>query len=330
MQYILGLIAVLIVIGIIFWIGIGILALIGLAFKYISILIAVIVSLRLIYNLVTKKDNNKNIDMKNYGTTMLVCISLFFLSFPILNLTGSVWDWAQEDNDINQNQESTLSEDNQVDKIVDQPIQTKVDNTEGQRVTETVEEDNEVWTKENIVENLNKLNVLNDKGKFTDYKYGSKVYEHDDATDGKTNIQNSHSLHLSIISNEGIKITDKDICSEIVFNIVYELYKHKENMDFDISLVGIKFYNSDGVSKTTGSDWDNFYLGINTINNYFSEVRIDKQGISTLNGSIVKTDFDALSFYKWIEDHFTYPEDLSILAEDTSWTTVSKMSSNLP
>ncbi|NLK98860.1 MAG: hypothetical protein GX272_12430 [Epulopiscium sp.] len=340
MQYILGIIGILIIIALIFWAGIGILALIGLAFKYLSILIAAFIGVSLLYGFITKKHDKQKV--KSYLATIIVCIGLYAISFPILNLTGSVWDWAQEDNKkenvIEENEilDEAAEEANAIDEVnkedeasVEKDVNENQINKQDDE-DETISEDSEIWTKENIVEKLNSLKVLNNKGKFNDYGDGSKVYVHNDSTDGKTKIDNPYSLQLSIISEQGTRITDKEICSEIVFNIVHELYKHRENIDFNISSVHIVFYNTDGISKTTGSDWDNFHLGINTINNYFSKPRADKVGISTVDGSITEIKFDSSSFYQWIEDNFTQPEDLSVLAEDMSWTTTSSKGAIFP
>lgn len=186
---------------------------------------------------------------------------------------------------------------------------------------------NEKWTKDNIVCKLNELNVLNNMGSFINIMNGSKVYKLDTSIDGKTNIKNPIKLELSIISTDNIIITDKEICTKIVYNIVYQLNQNKNKMDFNLCLVGVHFYNANGISKTTKSNWDNFYLGVNTIQNYFTNPRTNKIAISEINGSLNNLDFDSDSFYKWIEDNFTLPEDPAVLAENTSWSTISSKSS---
>ena len=332
MQYILGIIGILIIIALIFWAGIGILALIGLAFKYLSILIAAFIGVSLLYGFITKKHDKQKV--KSYLATIIVCIGLYAISFPILNLTSSVWDWAQEDNKKENNDEDTMvNETNKIDEINKEDesilgkeiVQNQVKKQEDK--VKDIEEKNEVWIKNNIVRKLQDSNVLKDSAKFTDMGFGTKIKEHDKSDYGKTNLKNAYVLELSICKLNDSKITNTEQMKEIVFNIVKEIHTNVKDIDYNLCVIGIHFTNTD---SSYGFGGTNFYLGVNTINNYFSEPRTDKVGISTVDGSITELKFDSSSFYQWIEYNFTQPEDSSVLAEDTSWTTTSSKGAIFP
>lgn len=176
------------------------------------------------------------------------------------------------------------------------------------------------WTKENIVALLKENNVLDKDMNFCDNLDGSKVYVHDNSIDGKTNVQNAYSLHLTIDLNEK-QIKDKELLKKIAFNISKVINDNSSKIDFNINFIRITF--GDFKNNQYGENLNNFNIGINTIKNYFSEPRSTSVGVSGATGEVKQIDFDKESFFKWIEDNFTLPEDNSVLAENNSWTTLS-------
>lgn len=329
MKYIFGFIGIIIIIFFIFWAGIGILALIGVVSRYLSVPVIVLMFLLLIYEYSTKKKNISKI--KNYVIVIAICIGLYSVSFPILNLTSSVWKCAQED-DTKENKVEENNYTNNNDEVTTEKKQFNLENEKEKENTqvnkeENIAENNKKWTKENTIKKLNESQILEDIAKFTDIGFGTNVKEHDTDNYGKTSIENPYVIELSIISTNNSKISNIESMKEIVFNIVQEIQDNKENFDYNLCLICFHFVNTD---NQYGFGGENFFIGSNIINNYFKEARTDITGISGIDGSVKKIYFDSISFYQWIEDNLTYPEELSIWAENTSWTTISDKSSLLP
>lgn len=185
---------------------------------------------------------------------------------------------------------------------------------------ETKQKDDSKWTKDNIVSLLQKNKVLDKGMSFSDKLDGSKIYQQDSSFYGKTNIQNAYCLQLTINLNEK-QVLDKEVLKKTAFNIAKVINDNSTKFDFNINLVRITFGNFD--KNQYGDNMNNFSIGINTIKNYFSEPRSTSVGVSGATGEVKQIDFDKESFYKWIEDNFTLPEDNSVLAENNSWTTLS-------
>lgn len=200
----------------------------------------------------------------------------------------------------------------------------KVNEAVQKKNAETKQKDDSKWTKDNIVNLLQKNNVLDKGMNFCDNLDGSKVYQHDDSFYGKTNIQNAYGLELTINLNEK-QIQDKELLKQTAFNIAKAINDNSSKLDFNIDLVRITFGNFK--NNQYGDNVNNFCIGINTIKNYFSEPRSTSVGVSGATGEVKQIDFDKETFYKWIEDNFTLPEDKSVLAENNSWTTLSSKGS---
>lgn len=179
---------------------------------------------------------------------------------------------------------------------------------------------NQKWTKDNIVSLIKESNLLSSQMSFYDNEDGTKVYPHDNSSYGKTNIPNAYCLELTLDLNES-QIKNKELMKETAFMVAKVIKDNSSRINFNLNLVVIHFANFK--ENQYGENHNNFYIGINTIKNYFSKSRSDKTSISTITGEVKKVDFDYESFYNWIEDNFTLPEDNSILTENNSWTTLS-------
>ncbi|EFM12862.1 hypothetical protein PaecuDRAFT_0373 [Paenibacillus curdlanolyticus YK9] len=190
-------------------------------------------------------------------------------------------------------------------------------NAEGQQKAQTPEQ----WTVDNVVEHLNKLDALNGKGKFTDqYDFPSQIVKHDKSAHGKTNLRDAYVVQLSIVDSSDGSITNDETIKDMAFHIVQELHNHQKNIAFNISLVELHFPNTD---NEYGAGGVNFIVGMNVVQEYFKKPRTSMVSVDKATGETVELQFDAASFYEWIEVHFTMPEDERVLAEDTAWTLIS-------
>ncbi|WP_068963894.1 hypothetical protein [Desulfosporosinus sp. BG] len=178
---------------------------------------------------------------------------------------------------------------------------------------------NEKWTKENIINKLKVDEVLEKEVDFIYTGIGSIVEPHDTSM-GKTNLKNAYTMELSVAKN-GKTITNDSQRKEVAFNIAKAINDNFSKIDFNLSEVVIHFADTD---NPLGFGGGNFDLGINTIKNYFSKPRSQSGYIDGSSGEVVALDFDSASFYKWIENNFTMPEDHSVLTENYSWTTMSQ------
>ena len=220
--------------------------------------------------------------------------------------------YQKKDEEVTVKEEVTNIEEKE-EAIVEE--EAKVDET---KVNGEIQLDEE-WTKENIIKQFSISNVLDRGLQFSNKNFGSKVIPHDESSYGETNIKDAYCLELTL-TLEGETIHDENLMKETVFEIGRFINDNYNKMDFNLCIVGIHF---DNVENLYGAGGDNFYIGTNILTNYFSEPRSNKVGISGGTGDIIEIDFDYDSFYEWIENNFSLPEDYSVLSEDTSWTTIS-------
>ncbi len=177
----------------------------------------------------------------------------------------------------------------------------------------------EKWTNDNIVEAIMNSGDFDRNIKFCSNLDGSRIYAHDESFYGKTNMKDAYCLQLTVNVNKK-KATDIEFLKKVTFEIIKTINDNSSKINFNINLIRIVF--GDFSTNKQGEFISNFCVGINKIKNYFSEPRCSKTYISTITGAIENEEFDYESFYKWIEDNLTIPEDNSILAENISWTTL--------
>lgn len=242
----------------------------------------------------------------------------------IIVVSGKLDDWSFWSSEINliNCRIENLSEEELAKRKADREAKLKAKEEEeatAQEEAKAKKEDSK-WTKDNIVSLVQKNEVLDKGMSFSDKLDGSKIYQQDSSFYGKTDIQNAYCLELTINLNEK-QVLDKEVLKNTTFNIAKVINDNSTKFDFNINLVRITFGNFD--KNQYGDNMNNFAIGINTIKNYFSEPRSTSVGISGATGDEKQIDFDKESFYKWIEDNFTLPEDNSVLAENNSWTTLS-------
>ena len=156
----------------------------------------------------------------------------------------------------------------------------------------------EVWSIGDYVENLRASDVLVGDAEFVDKKMGNSIQPVEEPTE----MENPMLLQLTVES-DGLNPED---LTEIAYRISERVYKQKR--DFVLASVYISFIDRNG---DIYRDSTNFSLGINTISGFFEDAQVEKS---------------PQSFFQWIEDHFTLPEDDDFLVENESWTLLSEKS----
>lgn len=156
----------------------------------------------------------------------------------------------------------------------------------------------DVWSVENYIENLRASDVLVGDAEFADKKSGNSIKP----AEGHTEMENAMLLELTVES-DGL---DPEYLTELAYRISERIYRQKR--DFALANVYISFIDRNGNQYR---DSTNFGLGINTISGFFEDEQVEKS---------------PRSFFRWIEDHFTLPEDDDFLYENESWTLLSEKS----
>jgi hypothetical protein len=156
----------------------------------------------------------------------------------------------------------------------------------------------EVWSIEDYIENLRASDVLAGDARFTDKKSGNSI----EPAEKFTRMENAMLLQLTV-ECDGL---DPEYVTELAYRIAERI--HKQKRDFALANVSISFIDRNG---NMYRDSTNFGLGINTISGYFENAQVEKS---------------PRSFFRWIEEHFTLPEDDDFLYENESWTLLSEKS----
>lgn len=186
------------------------------------------------------------------------------------------------------------------------------------------EEENENWSTENTIGKIISNLELPRGVDFTLLgHFGNHIYKAD-STDGPSNMQDPYVINLSFIKSgllSNSQLTDRELMKEVAFRVSHLIHKNEDKIDFNIASVRIIFPNP---KNEQGVGGHNFAIGINTIREYFKKPRSEKAGISSATGKVVTVDFCYESFYEFIEDNFTLPENMELLLEDEAWTTISK------
>lgn len=184
---------------------------------------------------------------------------------------------------------------------------------------------NEPWTQQNFFTKLKENLVLPDSVNYSIYDHIGCDLRPIEESDGPTNVQNAYALYLSFIKTESktkeITITDKEEMKDMAFRVANLMHDNHSKIDFNLINIVVRFPDLD---KPYGAGGQNFHIGINTIENYFSKPRVNKLGIGK-NGKTTAVEHDYVSFYNWIESNFTLPENDTLL-EDDAWTTISPKS----
>lgn len=154
----------------------------------------------------------------------------------------------------------------------------------------------EVWGIDNYIENLRASDVLAGDAEFVDKKSGNRMKPAEEYTE----LENAMLLELTVES-DGL---DPEYLTELAYRIAEKICKQKR--DFALANVYISFIDRNGDMYR---DSTNFALGINTISGFFENEQVEKS---------------PRSFFRWIEDHFTLPEDDDFLYENESWTLLSE------
>ncbi|AIQ20680.1 MULTISPECIES: hypothetical protein [unclassified Paenibacillus] len=153
-----------------------------------------------------------------------------------------------------------------------------------------------VWKEESYIQNL-KQTVPLKNGIISDTKLRTNKFTKSEST---TKIKNGLILELVVVSDT----LNKSTLDQMAYNIFNKVHSQKTSVS--LTSVFITFSLKRG---NESSEWQNYILGINSINKYFKNNNTSPDGL-----------------FNWIEQNFKLPEG-DFLEEDNSWTTLSRKAS---
>ncbi|WP_340397716.1 hypothetical protein NST50_03455 [Paenibacillus sp. FSL E2-0202] len=153
-----------------------------------------------------------------------------------------------------------------------------------------------VWKKESYIQNLKQAVPLKN-GIISDTKFRTNQFT---KSDGPTNIKNGVMLELVVVSDT----LNKSTLNEMAYSIYEKVHSQKTNVPLTSVFITFSL-----IGGNEASEWQNYNLGINSINKYFKDNNTSPDGL-----------------FNWIEQNFKLPEE-NFLDEDNSWTTLSKQAS---